>query len=749
MELNLNGELNNSDNLFASAKNLTDILANASTKKEKKEVTLSSLSRSQVSKIMSSAQNGLKIARQYYTSTVEPEITRRIQIYDADKQYYKNKFPILSQKTTWRSRDVQTACDWILPSLLEAFTGGDEPIDIKGVDVDDDLKAKQLQSIITYQLSRKNDLHSLLKFCFKDSLKTNFGVVKVWWKHDEDRTAYELLLPNTDMETALILAGEEAAGNIEIKSLKPLKEAPDLIKVRYEQVKVTANYPVVEYLSASELLFTPESSTLQTSKFVAHRKIVQGDYLKRKEEEGVYQNVDEAIKKSGNITPTSLETAGNKDLDRTRTALSDDEDVASKYVELIEAYLDVDYNGDGIFEKVIVHMVDDVPLRISTNEFGFVPFFICSSEYSPDKVFSEYSFSDLIEQQQDLKTALIKQMIINIAQQNVGQKVVDPSKIDFDALLNGEEFISVRTPQGGAAGDYIYALQTPQLSPLTMELLQYSQSEIESQTGSTKYNQGLDSNSLNKTATGISMIMTAADKRTKLMARSIAERFYVPLIKAIIILDQKFMRDEEIVRINNQNVSIRKEDLDIDYDMIINVGEGAGSKEARIQYLMILIQQLIPLLAQSGVANENTIYNAAKDLLQEMGMRSTLAFLQDPQSPEAQQAKAQAQQQQQQLLELQQQEKQQEQQVEMLKAILPRISIKYEDLPIDSKQQLLNIIGLGTDTGEFIAKELLNNENKISTPHAEGYPNPQYRGEADPKATAEGKGISSGASKAH
>lgn len=712
MDSNLNGSLDNAigqnNELFSGVKNLTDLLSVVAEPKKKKEVSLSTLGKKQLAKIMTSANNGLTLARQYYTSTVEPEITRRTDIYNADKDYYRKKFPRLSEKTTWRSRDVQTACEWILPSLLEAFTGGDEPIDIKGVDANDDIKAKQLQSITTYQMARKNDFHSIMKFALKEALKTNWGIAKVWWKHEEEREEYSMLIPNGDIDFAMQLAAEAQQGRLEFKKVEPLEEAPDLIKVVFERVKVTANYPVIEYLSPSELLFTPEAATLQTTKFVAHRKVVTGDYLKRKEEEGIYRNVDEAIKKGGKITPTSLEAANNKDLQKMRNALVDEGDDASRYVELIEAYLDVDYNGDGILEHMLVHMVDDVPLRVSINEFGFVPFFPCCSEYSPDKVFSEYSFSDLIEQQQDLKTALVKQMIINIAQQNAGQKFIDVAKIDMDALIDGDEFINVDTT-AGPAGNYIYAVDTPQLSPFTMELLNYAQNEVESQTGSTKYNQGLDSNSLNKTATGISMIMTAADKRIKLMARSIAEKFYVPLVKALIILDQKYLKDEEIIRIDNENVSIRREDLDIDYDLIINVGEGVGTKETRIQYLMLLIQQLIPTLVQSGIATENTIYNAAKDLLQEMGLRSTLAFLQDPQSAEAQQAKAAMQQQQQQLLAAQQQEKAKDLQVELLKALLPRVTLKYDELPVSAKGQLLNMIGLGVDTGELIAKELLSN----------------------------------------
>ena len=303
----------------------------------------------------------------------------------------------------------------------------------------------------------------------------------------------------------------------------------------------------------------------------------------------------------------------------------------------------------------------------------------------------------------------VKQWIINVAQQNAGQRIVDAAHLDMDALIDGDEIIAANGTNGPLA-NYVYAINTPQLSPQTMTLLEYAQNEIESQTGSTKYNQGLDSNSLNKTATGITAIMGAADKRTKLIARSIAENFYVPLVKAIILLDQKYLRDEEMFRINNENVQIRREDLDIDYDLIINVGAGAGTREARIQYLMILINQLIPMLTQAGIADEKTIYNAAKDLLEEMGLRSTMAFLQDPQSPEGQQKRQMAAQQQQQLLQTQMQQQEREHQVELLKAVLPRISIKYEDLPITSRQTLLQTIGLGADTGELIAKELLNDE---------------------------------------
>lgn len=707
MENNLNQTLTQANELV-TAQQPANILSMLPVQKETKEVSLKTLSKREIDKIMKAATAGKNIAKQYYDDTVEPEIKERTKIYNADKEYYREKFPRLSEKTDWRSRDVQTAADWIKPGLMEAFTGGDDPVDIKGVDVDDDKKAKLLQNIVKYQLERKNSFFSLMDYSLEEALRSNFGIAKTYWKHEEKREEYQVLLSENDVMAAVSLLEEYAKGNIEVKKMEPLKDAPDLLKIVFDRITVTANYPVVEFMPPSELLFTPEAATLQECKFVAHRKVVTGDYLKRKEKEGTFRNVDDAIKKQGDTNPRPYEEDINDELRRMRHDLNDS-DMASTQVELIEAYLDVDYNNDGIMEKVIVHMVDDIPLRIALNEFEFVPFFPCCVKYDANKIFSDYSYADTIEMHQDLKTALVKQMIINVAQQNAGQRIVDAAHLDMDALIDGDEIIAANGTNGPLA-NYVYAINTPQLSPQTMTLLEYAQNEIESQTGSTKYNQGLDSNSLNKTATGITAIMGAADKRTKLIARSIAENFYVPLVKAIILLDQKYLRDEEMFRINNENVQIRREDLDIDYDLIINVGAGAGTREARIQYLMILINQLIPMLTQAGIADEKTIYNAAKDLLEEMGLRSTMAFLQDPQSPEGQQKRQMAAQQQQQLLQTQMQQQEREHQVELLKAVLPRISIKYEDLPITSRQTLLQTIGLGADTGEFIAKELLNDE---------------------------------------
>ena len=699
-----------------------DLLGALSDKKQKKEVSLSSLTQKQIDKIMKSATNCAKLAKQYYKDTVEPAVTYRTNVYNADEKHYEKLFPRLSERTTWRSRDVQTAAEWLLPGLLEAFTGSDKPVTIKGANADDDKKAKAIEDIVTYQADRKNSIYKVLKSNIEEALRSNFGVTKLWWKHEEEREAFEMLMSANDMDKAMMLAMGVAQGEIEVKSAKPLPEAPDLIKVTYDTIKVTANYPVIEYLKPYEVRFTADGTTFQNTKYVAHRMIVTGDYLKRKEKEGVYKNVDKAIARAGDTSLTEMEQGKNTKLTQMRSQIVD-HDPASTYVELMEAYIDVDYNNDGILEKLIVHMVDDIPLKIAENDYGFVPFYPCCVYYDPDKVFSERSFEEIIEQQQNLKTAIVKQMIINIGQQNAGQRIVDPSVVDVNALIDGDEIVLTNDiGNGGAIQNYVFAVPTPQLAPQTLTLLEYAQNEIESQTGSTKYNQGLDSNSLNKTATGITAIMGAADKRAKMIAKEIAENFYKPLIKGIIVLDQKYLSDEEVIRINDENVPIRREDLDIDYDMDVNVGEGAGTKEARIQYLMLLIQQLFPVLAQSNIADNKMLYSATSRLLEEMGLKGAIVDMTDPTSPEGQQKAMQAQQalmaQQQAMLDLENRKMQ----TELLKRILPNTTLHYEDLPITAQNAILQLLGLGISNEELIAKEILENDKKNSVPRVQQIP---------------------------
>lgn len=657
-------------------------------------LSLDSITEAQKEKIMKSFRECRNIANTQYTEVVEPRILHRRDVYQGTAEYYDKKFPILSQTSRWVSKDVKTSCNWILTGMMEAFCGTDAPLSVKGVNVDDDEIASKVQELVRYQLEKKNDWYHFCQAALRCALSENFAVAKVWWKHEEKRVKMEFLLDLQNLEQIIGLMEGAGTGKIQNLEFAELGDGvDDLVKCTYEEVKVTANHPVIEYVPSSELRYTPDAPNLQDCKFVAHRKIVRGSYLKQREMDGVYKNIDKALEEydPGDTSSTMLDRSN--DVDRADSfKRPSDEDNASKEVELYEAYLQVDWNNDGIYENVIVHAVGDEPIRISENDYGFPPFFICSAEYDPNAVFNRDSSTDMLEQQQDLKTAVMRQIITNVAKNNAPRVFVNERMVDMDALLEGDEII----PTQGDPGTAVLTPPSLPLAGLTMDVINYAQNEIESQSGSTRYNQGLDSNSLNQTATGVTAILGMAEKRNKMVARSIAERFFIPIYKFVILLNQKYLEDEQMIRLTNKTLSIRKEDLDIDYDLIVNVGQGAGTREAQIQYLMLVLNQIYPQLASQGIVNAKSWYNLVVKLLEALGLRDVSQYLLDPESPEAQQQAMAAQQA---AAQAQAEALQNSLQLAIAKSSVPRVNLSLENLPPDAQRQYLKE-KLGIDTTE-------------------------------------------------
>ena len=670
-----------------------------------KPLSLDTVTKKQKEKIMKAFENCRDIADSQYKSIIEPAILHRRDVYQATPEYYDGVFPALSETSRWVSKDIKTSVQWILTGLMEAFCGTEAPLSVKGVNIEDDEIASKIQELVRYQLEKKNDWYHFCQTELGYALSENFCVAKVWWKREEERTKMEFILDLNDMQQIIGLIEGFGGGHIENMDFKDIEGTDDFVKVTYDYVKVKNNHPVVEYVPTSELRYTPDASDLRDCKFVAHRKVVRGDYLKRRENDGIYKDIDKALEEysGGNLEPSALDRSNDRDrADRTKRPT--DSDNASKEVELYEAYLQVDYNNDGVYENIIVHAVGDTPIRIAENDFGFPPFFVCSSSYDPNAVFNRDSSTDTLEQQQDLKTAVMRQIITNVAKNNSPRIFVNERTVDMDALMNNEEIITV---QGNPSEAVVNPPSLP-LAGVTMEVINYAQTEIESQSGSTRYNQGLDSNSLNSTATGITAILGMAEKRNKMVARAIAEKFFIPIYKFIIILNQKYLEEEQMIRLTNKTLSIRKEDLDIDYDLIVNVGQGAGTREAQIQYLTLVLNQIYPQLATQGIVNAKSWYNLVCKLLEALGLRDVSEYLLDPESQEAQQQAKAAQEKQ---AQQQAQALQNSLQLSIAKSSVPRINVTLNDLPPDVQRQYLkDKLGIETTEKAIAEHEVLMND---------------------------------------
>jgi len=141
--------------------------------------------------------------------------------------------------------------------------------------------------------------------------------------------------------------------------------------------------------------------------------------LRRREREGVFQNIDKLLEKDGNggtVKRTDYETDLNP---RAYDKINDSglEDAKKEFL-LYECYVKTDINNDGILEDLIVTIVDDTIVRLEENTMGRHPFFVISPIRDTLRLFPRRGIADLVGELQDLNTAFLKQIIYNIAVNN-------------------------------------------------------------------------------------------------------------------------------------------------------------------------------------------------------------------------------------------------------------------------------------------------------------------------------------------
>src|SRR5687767_8731368 len=174
-------------------------------------------------------------------------------------------------RSSYVSRDVADTIEWIMPSLMRIFTGGDTIVRFEPQGPEDEQNASQATDYVNYIFQRQNDGFLTLYTWFKDALLSKNGFVKVYWE-EYTETKTESYAALTDDEFAMILetegieplehSMETMLDGTNIHSLKVRKTAKSgkccVIPVPPEEVLVN-RYPV---------------SPLKRNRFICHRRRV-------------------------------------------------------------------------------------------------------------------------------------------------------------------------------------------------------------------------------------------------------------------------------------------------------------------------------------------------------------------------------------------------------------------------------------------------------------------------------------------
>ena len=150
---------------------------------------------------------------------------------------------------------------------------------------------------------------------------------------------------------------------------------------------------------------------------------------------------------------------------------------------------------------------------------------------------------------------------------------------DLSAFENPEDALiaAATSPEWQALKNVMAASFDPYaLKALGTEL--FADTMAEQRTGATRYNQGLDANTLNKTASGINMIQNAAAQRIELIARIYAETGVKRAFRRILQLVCQHQQKARMIRLRNTWVEMDPRGWRDSMDMTVSVGLGNGNR---------------------------------------------------------------------------------------------------------------------------------------------------------------------------
>lgn len=541
------------------------------------------------------------------------------------------------------SSDVMDAIEGMLPDILDVFVASDKAVQFDAQGEEDVEAAEQATNACNYVFYRQNNGFLLLYTAVKDALLLKTGGVK--WAWEEKRTPIfttykgvtadqitQYMLEHPDTE---ILEQEER----EEQAQDPMTGQPIMQLVYDVKTKTIEQKGKVALYSIppEELIVSADHNSilLDNCAYVAHvckRRLtdivemgfdVSVEDIKAAADD--VQTVDRRFRKFENGTYTEDQRPDDEMLDGW----------------FKEEYILFDMDGDGIAERLRVYRLGEIILDVQ--EVSHVQI-AAWTPYILTHQFEGLSVRDLVTDIQKMKTEIWRQSLDNLYATNNQQKAVltdsnGNPQANIDDLLNPRP--------GGILREYVQGAIRPLdqkwMGAQIIPMIEFLDQNKENRTGFTRYSQGLDSDALNQTARGVSLIMNASQKRMKLMARVMAECLVAPMFRGIFKTLTDYCMEKLSFRLNGKFVQYDPQEWRDGYDMVINVGLGTGDKEQNMLAFqqIAMTQEKMIAAGMTDIVTKTNIHALAARMAENAGFKNTSEFFTKPQEgglpPEIQQ----------------------------------------------------------------------------------------------------------------
>ena len=483
--------------------------------------------------------------------------------------------------------------------------------------------AEDATEAVNYIFMRRQDGFKILLDWLQSGLLEKIGIIKTACITEAKKTKQSGVI------------GEDELAMLDQEGVKPIAATDNgdgtwqVTIERKQQVKRYVDYPI----PSEEFLFSARTRDPDSAFYLAHRT---RKTISELIEMGFDREQVEALPTDDSQT----------DLDARAIERWDDEitsavrrPMGTRMVWLMEEYARADRDDDGIAELLQIFRVDGVILTRdgapAIEEVDEQPFVVWTPFPRAHRMVGN-SLAEKVMDIQRVNSVLLRQALDGTYQTNAPRMAVDMASVTDDTL---DDLLVIRP--GGLVRYRGANAPTPLHESFditkSLGMMEFMMGQRETRTGITRLNQGLDEDTINKTASGQAAMMATGQQMEEFVARCFAEAMARLFSKKL-----RLMADHGnaiAIKVDGAYRRVDPSSWDDQMNVAVRVGLGSGRKEQRLVYRQGLAQMQVEGV-QYGLTDPKRIYNNMAAMVRDANLGNPSDYWIDPDSDEFKAAQA-------------------------------------------------------------------------------------------------------------
>ena len=512
-----------------------------------------------------------------------------------------------------RTRDVAVAVDYMLASVLRTMVSGDKVVEFEPSNPGEDDIAQQITDRIHWNFLREQDGYSVLRDGIKAGLIEKSGVWKSWVEPTWVDTPALLNAAQIEDESLRVVAARPVEGDYDVDEVSG--EALQLYQAIVQQPG-PPNFRDAA-IPNDEFFVSPDARTLDTAAYVGNTSRVSLQMLMdmgypQKEVETLWDASNDAQQ----LRDARDANRSEKEGDVTRADLG-------RIVTMREEYCRWWHEDE--YQLVRIHRVGTTILSIEPAKAQ--PYTLWCPFPTPHRLIGQ-SLADKtmdiqVARSHQLRQAMDALYIANAPRISVNTDNLDDQTLDdlLDVAPGGiVRYRGALPPQ---------PLVQPFVAGQAFEAMEIMAGEQESRTGITRLNQGVDADALNKTATGTALMQASGQQMEEMVAREAANAVGEMFEKKLALMIEHMQPHE--FRTDGQVAQMDPSQWPDDLRLAVRVGLGSGSKDKKLQSIMLLKQtQAEAIQVDPRMVTPEKAFETAKLVTSTLGLGPATQYFNDP-----------------------------------------------------------------------------------------------------------------------